>query len=290
MAMLRDRDYDSMADYLLERANAVRRVEPPIDLFDLAKLQRVTVVDLRPMIPIGGLSCRTSGFVVYLRDLTRKGPLEVPVGASLEDRPRLNTRQRFTLAHELAHTLLFSPSDPPELRRDAPTAAKLESLCHRAARRLLLPPTLVAREMKRRVNLESADILDLARIFDVSPEVVLWRCDEIESVRKSSRAVVLIRRRPSGDQEITQFYCSQWFQDRKGRPEVGMAPKAWLASSVDESFWIGPEATSTVADDEGKIVTRRVPWRPGAYFVELRLERPAEDIPLLTEQDEATGA
>src|ERR1017187_8513629 len=153
---LRDSDFDSMADYLLTRAREKRSVEPPIDLFELAKLQRVTAVDLRPMIPTGGLSCRTSGFVIYLQDLRRLEPLEVPVGAPMEGRPRLSNRQRFTFAHELAHTLLFSNSDPPQLRKESPNASKLESLCHRAARRLLMPQAFIVAEIRKRGKLGAA--------------------------------------------------------------------------------------------------------------------------------------
>src|SRR6266446_1430953 len=120
MATLNDRDLDSMADYLLGRANKVKRIDPPIDLFNLAKIQRVTAVDLRPMLPTGGLSCRSSEFVIYIQDLGRSQPFEVAIDSPAEDRPKMTTRQRFTMAHELAHTLMFDTSDPPQPRAGSP--------------------------------------------------------------------------------------------------------------------------------------------------------------------------
>lgn len=283
MAKLKDNDLDSMADHLLSRAHKIKRIEPPVDLFELAKIQRVTAIDFRPMIPTGGLSCRTSGFVIYLQDLGRLQPLEVAVADPVEDRPRLTVRQRFTFAHELAHTLLFSASDPPQLRDDAPIGSKLEGLCHRAARRLLMPASLIAAEITKRGNLGSRDILDLARRFDVSPEVALWRCHELASVRDSDRALLFVRRRARGDDDITGFYCSKWFQDRKGPPEVGMRPSTWLSGLVGEEFWNDPVASSVLDDPRGRIVIRRVPFQAHAHFVEL--ERfPPEDVPPLLNQ------
>ena len=213
---LSDRDIDSMTDYLLASAGKVKRIEPPVDLFDLARIQRVTAVDLRPMLPTGGLSCRSSGFVIYVQDLARSEPSEVAVARPITDRPRMTTRQRFTMAHELGHTLLFQTSDPPQPRAGSPKGAKLEALCHRAARRILMPPKLVAAEIAKRPRLDTRNIRDLAQLFDVSVEVVLRRCDELTTVRDSDRAVLYVRKRSSGVEEIAGFYCSKWFQIRKG--------------------------------------------------------------------------
>ncbi|MBI5282323.1 MAG: ImmA/IrrE family metallo-endopeptidase [Candidatus Solibacter usitatus] len=274
MTTLNDQDLDSMADFLLGRANKVKRIEPPIDLFELAKIQRVTAVDLRPMLPTGGLSRRSSGFWICIQDLRRTQPIEVAVGSPVEDRPRLTTRQRFTMAHELAHTLLFDTSDPPQPRAGCPKGAKLEALCHRAARRILMPPALVTAEVAKREKLGARDILDLARLFDVSPEIALWRCDELSAVRDSDRVVLYVRKSFSGADEIAGFFCSSWFQDRKGRPELGMPPAKWLSGLVDESFWSDPKATSMFSDVKEEIGITRVPFAKTAHFIELELRRP----------------
>jgi len=269
MAALNDHDFDSMADYLLSLAKKVRRIEPPIDLFELAKIQRVTVVDLRPMLPNGGLSIRQSGFVIYIQNLSINEPIQVPVAGPVEDRPKLTTRQRFSMAHELAHTLLFNASDPPQLRPDAPKGSKLEALCHRAARRILMPPTELTAEVTKRGRIGAGDVLDLARRFDVSTEVVLRRCDELDELRDSDRALLYIRKSLSGSDEVAGFLCSRWFQHRRGRPELGTPPTKWTSGWVDEGFWTEPRAKLTVNDSDSEIAIARVPFTRQAYFVEL---------------------
>jgi hypothetical protein len=280
MATLKDRDIDSMADYLLGCAKKVKQIAPPIDLFELARIQRVTTVDLRPMLPTGGLSCRPVGFVIYIQDLDRSEPIEVPVGSPVEDRPKMTTRQRFTMAHELAHTLLFGPSDPPQPRAGSPKGAKLEALCHRAARRILMPATLVKAEVAKRGSLSAHDILELAKLYDVSTEVAMWRCDELDSVRDSAQAVIYVRRSSSSADEIAGFFCSRWFKDRKGIPELGMPPAKWLSGWVNEGFWSDPKASAIFTDVDGEIRIARVPFETRVYFVELeRLHRDSSHLP-----------
>lgn len=272
MASLTDRDIDSMVDYLLDRAKVVR-IGPPVDLFELAKIQRVTAVDLRPMVPTGGLSSRSSGFVIYIQNLALTAPVEVAVGSPLEERPKLTPRQRFTMAHELAHTLFFDASDPPQPRPGSPKGPKLEALCHRGGRRILMPAPLIKAEVAKHKKLGSRDILDLAKLFDVSPEVMLWRCDELHRIRDSDRAVLYIRKSFSGVEQIAGFYCSSWFQNRKGRPELGMSPASWLSGFVDEAFWADPKASSAYSDTADDIGITRAPFHRTAYFVELERQR-----------------
>jgi IrrE N-terminal-like domain len=269
MATLNDRALDSMVEYLFRRASSVASIAAPIDLFNLAKLQRITTVDLRPMIPAGGLSCNTSGFIVYIQDLDLSEPMRAPTSGPSEDRPKLSSRQRFTFAHELAHTLLFGSSDPPQVRDDAPKGSKLEALCHRAARRILMPERLVTAEVNARQRLGSFEVQDLAKLFDVSLEVALWRCDELPTVRDSERALLYIRKSAAGSDQIAGFLCSNWFQDRMGRPNLRMSPAKWLSSFVDQRFWEDPRARSLINETDSEIKITRVPFRRYAHFVEL---------------------
>lgn len=269
MATLNDHAIDSMVEYLLRRAVAIAKIAPPIDLFQMAKLQRVTAVDLRPMIPTGGLSCNASGFIVYIQDLELSEPKRFSTSGPAGDRPKLSTRQRFTFAHELAHTLLFGSSDPPQLRDSAPKGSKLEALCHRAARRILMPERLVAAEVLARQRLGPSEVQDLAKHFDVSLEVALWRCNELPIVRDSERALLYVRRSASGGDQIAGFLCSDWFQDRKGRPDLKMPPAKWLSGFVDQQFWEDPRAHSVIHEKSGEISITRVPFSRFAHFVEL---------------------
>ena len=279
MATLNDRDVDSMTDYLLSRASRVKQIEPPVNLFNLARIQRVMAVDFRPMLPTGGLSFRSPGFVIYLQDLRLSKPNEVAVSDPIEDSPKMTRRQRFTMAHELAHTLLFDTSEPPQPREGYPKGAKLEALCHRAARRILMPPRLVTAEVAKRAKLYARDILDLARLFDVSVEVALWRCDELTDVRDSDRAVIYLGKSSSGTYQIASFFCSRWFRERMGCPKISMSPAEWLSRFVDENFWSDPKATRTFEDGDGEIEITRVSSKRCEQFVEL--ERRPRDSSLL---------
>ena len=284
MATMNDHDVDSMTDYLLSRVSKVKRIEPPVDLFDLARIQHVTAVDFRPMLPTGGLSCRSSGFVIYLQDLSRSQPTEVAVASPIEDRPKMTTRQRFTMAHELAHTLLFDTSEPPQPRAGSPKGAKkLEALCHRSAGRILMPPKLVTAEVAKRPKFDARNILDLAQLFNVSVEVVLRRCDELTAVRDSDRAVLYLRKSSSGADEIAGFLCSRWFQELKGRPKIAMSAAMWLSGFVGENFWSDPKATSTFKDGDGEIDIIRIPSKKREHFVELE-RRTHDSLPLWVDQ------
>ena len=279
MATLNNSDIDSMTDFLLGRANRVKQIAPPVDLFNLARMQRVIAVDFRPMLLTGGLSFRSSGFVIYVQDLGCSKPHEVAIGELIEDPPNMNARQRFTMAHELAHTLLFDTSEPPQPRADSPKGKKLEALCQRAAGRILMPQKLIEDEVAKYQKLDAHNISDLAEIFDVSVEAVLKRCNELTDVRDSERAVLYLRKSSSGRDEIVAFFCSRWFRERTGCHRNSMSLTNWLSGFVDENFWHDPKATRTFKDGDEEIDITRVPFKRREHFFELE-RRPRDSSPL----------
>ena len=281
MATLNDHDMKSMTDYLLGRASEVKPIEPPVDLFNLARIQNVTAVDFRPMLLTGGLSSGSSGFVIYVQDLRLPRPKEVAVSDSMEGRPKMTTRQRFTMAHELAHTLLFDNSVPPQPRADSPKGKTLEALCQRFAGRILMPQKLIEAEVAKHPKLDARNILDLAQHFDVSVEAMLRRCDELTDVQDSDRAVLYLRTSSSGTYKIASFFCSRWFRERMGCPKFSMSPAEWLSRFVDENFWSDPKATRTFRDADGEIDIARVLAKGHRHFVEL--ERRHLQFPIVGE-------
>src|SRR6476660_5600918 len=76
---------------------------PPVYLYAIARRVGVKRIRLRRIIPKGLLVPTHGGFNVYLRD-ERDAELSI-------DRPEpvgfLTVRQRFALAHEIAHTMFF---------------------------------------------------------------------------------------------------------------------------------------------------------------------------------------
>src|SRR5687768_12321568 len=73
----------------------------PMNLASVALAQRVHTVELRNMLLDGALEPTDGGFKVYIYDSNQE--YVAPLTSSII----LEPRQRFTLAHEIAHTFFF---------------------------------------------------------------------------------------------------------------------------------------------------------------------------------------
>ena len=176
----------SAGKQLIQRAAeaiaALCSTQLPVDVTSAARLLAVAI-EFRSQQPhgsqLGKLVPTRGGFITSVYGQTRDldGPPSVEVGGSPE--VVLTTQGRFTLAHELAHCLFFSPTVDGEVpTRLIPAATdregrwREEGLCHDFARALLLPSTatqFVARDAS------PAAIVAGARAFAVSKEVFLRR-------------------------------------------------------------------------------------------------------------------
>ncbi len=82
---------------------------------------------------------------------------------------------RFTLAHEIAHTIFFQKTSPPTRAPGLPPGdAAEERLCDRIAAELLLPTEHFESEMRkiRWRNLTCGRLFSLANKFKVAPQVI----------------------------------------------------------------------------------------------------------------------
>ena len=122
----------------------------PIPLIEIANLQKVQkVVFLQDLLPDGCLEPNDYGFVIYAKglghnteDLYKQFQSE-PTGISL-----LPGRIRFTIAHEIAHTLFY------DLKANKPTElinittpkrlSRTEKICNNLAAKILLPDSEVS--------------------------------------------------------------------------------------------------------------------------------------------------
>src|SRR5437667_10026089 len=95
---------ENSADFL---PSALGLSHPPIDLYAVARHRRIRHLGFRFMIPRGVLLPVEGGFEVYLRDSMRKD-LDI---SPAEPKGFLSPRQRFSLAHEIAHTFFYEFSD-----------------------------------------------------------------------------------------------------------------------------------------------------------------------------------
>lgn len=89
-------------------------------------------------------------------------------------------RRNYSLAHELFHLITWHSAQPePKLRDAQPERwSQVEKAAQAFASTLLLPTDSVATEFDSRVHdgrVSYADLVELARDFDVSTEALLWR-------------------------------------------------------------------------------------------------------------------
>jgi hypothetical protein len=156
-------------------------LSPPVDPSKLARLCGVLDIEYRRMVPEGVLAPVKGGFAIYLQNNFRAWN-------------RKKTRERFSLAHELAHTFFYDQNHPvPKPMKGAPRGGRLEHLCHLAAGEILLPSPLLKQELKRKGMVASADaMLGLAELFDVSLEALMRRLHESRLFEEERFAAILV--------------------------------------------------------------------------------------------------
>ena len=140
--------------------------QPPVDLVAVAKLQGIERITTRKMRrTLGTLREDAKGLTVTLN---KREPL----------------RARFTLAHEIAHTMI----DPPDRKAATVTLAgrkpsgedELERLCDEIAVELLLPYGLFSRALGQE-PVTIGKIFGLARQFDASLQATALRAGELST-------------------------------------------------------------------------------------------------------------
>jgi hypothetical protein len=182
------------------------RAAPPVDLFAVARSRRVKLIGLELMVPRGVLVPVPGGFHILLRDLE---PRELDIGAP-EASGLLTHRQRFTLAHEIAHTLFYknakeNPVDSGEVKKDS----DLEEICDVAAKRVLVPAELLEREIRNKLDgdyrrIDAGFIRNMVSTFDVSYEVVIERFWAVDRELAAARCILLAQR--EGDEALIRTW------------------------------------------------------------------------------------
>jgi hypothetical protein len=192
------------------------------------------------MIPEGVLSPVPGGFRLFLQ-------------SNFVNRPGTKVRQRFTFAHELAHTFFYDVKNPtPKLIRGTPKAPKLEHLCHVAANHLLVPEPLLRRTLATTGEVASADaIVNLAQLFDVSIEVLMRRLHELRLIADEKFAAILVS--TYGRKRVIQAACyGPVLYSVTSRPERGMDYDRWVSTLLSNdktsegSGWMHTSPTMAV--------------------------------------------
>ena len=207
---------DKFLNYHIEKLVADQDV--PVNLMKLAA--RIgAVVEEREMIPEAATDVKDGRFHIYLQ-------------SNFKDMPGAALRSRFSLAHEIGHTLFYEQQiSALNSRKDAPTGDRLEAACQKAAAMILVPCKPLRSEIRRREVSNAAAIVDLADRFEVSTEVMLRRLNELGEF-ENGWAPVLTRR--NGRMfEIEYAAYPPWLKSHLGKPQIGTDFSMWFRSTED---------------------------------------------------------
>jgi Zn-dependent peptidase ImmA (M78 family) len=185
----------------------------PIDVFRVAN--RIgAVIEEREMIPEAAMEVKEGQFHIYLRSNFRGLP-----GTAL--------RARFSLAHEIGHTLFYEQRDGSwKSRKDAPRGDRLEAACHKAAAMILVPSTALSAELHRGAISNAASLTELADRFEVSVEVMVRRLHDFGGLNGDWAPV--LTRRNGNDFEIEYAVYPPWLKSHLGEPARGADFLSWM--------------------------------------------------------------
>jgi len=177
---MRSKRWRDGRDFVVGRCEVLRRQfggdGEAVLLKDIARHCGVRRVVFRPMLIDGSLARYGRGFAVYV-----KADAEyVEEYASQFERLRgagLPPRTRFTIAHEIVHTMFFdatkSPPEPRVLGTHPQELESLEQACDMGANHLLLPTDRIGSFLERADFLSAMNLLNVARRFEVSTQVLI---------------------------------------------------------------------------------------------------------------------
>jgi hypothetical protein len=186
----------------------------PIDVAVLAREIGGIDVEFREMIPEAAVQVEGERFRICLQ-------------RNFVDRPGALRRQRFSLAHEIAHTFFFERKDG-SLRpiKGAPRGLQLEKACHRGAGMLLLPDRFLERELKKvDKRIHTAQILKWSKSFDVSVEVLLRRLESAGALESDDVSFALVN-----DGRIKFVSYPPWLKPILPLPVKDIRIEQWLSA------------------------------------------------------------
>ncbi len=214
------------------------------------------------MIPEGVLSPVEGGFKIFIQN-------------NFTDKPGANRRQRFTIAHELAHTFYYDLNgEVPKRSKGSPKGQKLERLCHIGASQILVPEILLRHEVEKNGEVESAEsVLDLASIFDVSPEVMIRRLHGLNGIIRDNFAAILVETVNGGNQLIHAACYSPLLLCHVTKPERNLNFDSWVTPLLPPS--LAPESPEWIHSTLSALITaKKVRRSKRSFILDLRFDRP----------------
>jgi hypothetical protein len=208
-------------------------------------MQRVKRVRLQLMVQLGALAPVPGGFQISIRH-----PEPRDLDVELPEPPDLLTpRQRFTLAHEIAHTRFYTsgegvPVPNTKLKNSTRTRAGLEEACNRVAARLLVPKALLSGEIDRKLKdperIDADFVRAMAARFRASADVMLARLRVAAPENTFARCLLLVRKIDN------QYQMSDCYM---GMSLLSAFPPPLRRSSLLKWF---PELPPSILESDGK--------------------------------------
>jgi hypothetical protein len=206
------------------------------------------------MIPRGGLATFGDGFDVFIRHQeSRELSIDDADGIAALDR-----RQRFTFAHELAHTFFFRlDCQPPVAVESVPNYLELEDACDRAAAQILVPATSLRRFTRGREVMSPELAVEVSDRFSVSIAVALGRLSGLTDFDSNPIGVLLVERNGSPEHRISAMFFKTGLLPFLPKPKPHQALSEW-GRRVGGIQIPTVGAKSSVATREGVVDFRRV--------------------------------
>jgi len=261
-----------------------------VDLARVACAQAVHTIQLRPLLAEGCLIPDSKGFTVQVNH-----PHRVtidPATTTLKDR-ELTTAQRYTVAHEIAHTLMYDlrrtpPTEYPEALKTVADAGggeinkSLEDFCQTSAGIILTPIKGLRKELDRlRKTIGASGVVDslevvirLARSFRVSPETLIHRIGQIEEthiVRAADYGLFMVSSDPN--QYVKAYLRSSTLPEFLTPPRRYTRFGNWIKRAhLSNSIATSPEGEWTIPLRSGGFLRIVKTQRKYSSFVEFRRE------------------
>jgi len=198
-------------------------------------------------------------FVVYLQ-------------ANFQHSPGAHLKQRFVLAHEICHALLYERIDANKIRRRRMGEAERESLCNRGAGWLVLPEFVVDWFVQRNGRIRTTEqILALATDAQVSLETVIRRLHENPSKWLEVDHGFVLAQAHAEVPTIRAVAYGPWMWGKIPVPQLYQAEKDWISKlRFDHDLVEGSE--TTIHLNPGILRLEKAHPRSSSYVYKIRHE------------------
>jgi len=244
----------------------------PIDPLPLAQAASVKWLQFRPLPIEGGLTPIVGGFDVCINH----SEMSVRASPMAHSNINLTTRQRFTLAHEIAHTFFYdvvaNDRTLPRELEGTPDLHRIEKFCDYGAGAMLMPMSLLSRELDRAQQPIGFSMVErLSRRYQVSIEVCIRRLNDYATDRSLDSAILMIQEGSGkgGALFLAAMTSPSILKYVQKRPVPREKVASWGKGFLPQRLWV--EGCSEVRTGDGVSFRRiRNPSFPEHLFIEVR--------------------